>query len=132
MKISKCTDVLEFRHPARLPADHPVIMRLTYGLHVEFNNVGAQGLLSLLQKKFRILREIGTARSVIRKCTVRRIFVGHNVNQVSPPFLEDRACDAAVFQVSELTWQDLFTSRMYVKLVFPYSLVQCSELCIFN
>ncbi|KAJ8878196.1 hypothetical protein PR048_022664 [Dryococelus australis] len=36
-KLSECKDVLEFRHPAVLPADHTVVMRLIDGLdvHVE-------------------------------------------------------------------------------------------------
>ncbi|KAJ8887137.1 hypothetical protein PR048_013352 [Dryococelus australis] len=32
-KISECKDVLEFRHPAVLPADYPVVTGLVYGLH---------------------------------------------------------------------------------------------------
>ncbi|KAJ8883004.1 hypothetical protein PR048_014843 [Dryococelus australis] len=63
--ISERKDVLEFRNPAILPADHPVVMRLVYGLHVQVNH------------KFWILRGRQTVRSIIRKCTVCRRFKEH-------------------------------------------------------
>ncbi|KAJ8985568.1 hypothetical protein NQ317_011530 [Molorchus minor] len=45
-KISQRQDSKEFRYPAILPANHPVVFRLIYDFHIKRCHVGIQGLLS--------------------------------------------------------------------------------------
>nr|CAD7406411.1 unnamed protein product [Timema poppensis] len=65
-RISEREDVSDFRYPALLPSDHPVVTRLIHETHVKANHVGVQGLLSLLRERFWIVK--GSMRQRYEPC----------------------------------------------------------------
>ncbi|KAJ8879322.1 hypothetical protein PR048_019930 [Dryococelus australis] len=97
--IYERTDTFEFRHPAVLPAGNPIVLRLVYRFHAQFNQVETQDLLSLLREKFWILRGRRSVCCGVQRCTICRRFADGNVNQGMSPLPEYRVGIAAAFEV---------------------------------
>ncbi|CAG2054375.1 unnamed protein product [Timema podura] len=55
-RISERKNVSDFRYPALLPSDHPVVTRFIHETRVKANHVGVQGLLSLFRERFWIVK----------------------------------------------------------------------------
>ncbi|XP_071042502.1 uncharacterized protein [Parasteatoda tepidariorum] len=98
--VHKRDDFDEFRTPAGLPGEHPIVKRLVLSEHK--NNAGVSYTLNALRERFRLLCGRRTIKSVLISCEVRNGFFAKPVDPPTASSPADRLQDAAVFKVTGL------------------------------
>ncbi|KAI5753166.1 hypothetical protein M8J77_024212 [Diaphorina citri] len=110
-KVSNRDDSTDFCNPIVLPGEHPVVRRLIMSTHKDNCHAGGQILLSILRKRFWILRGRQTIRSVINTCVTCKRQIAKRIEVVPTPLPEARVRDAKVFEVTGVD----FAGPLYIK-----------------
>ncbi|XP_035223150.1 uncharacterized protein LOC118195916 [Stegodyphus dumicola] len=119
-------DTSEFRTPAILPSDYPLIKSLIMEEHKLKGHVGVSHVLNSLRERFWILAGRRVVSSVLKTCITCKRYSNKNVNPPAPPLPRDRVLDASVFQITGIdytgpiflrdyknAWICLFTCAVY-------------------
>lgn len=119
-------DLTEFRMPAILPGDHPIVKALVLEEHKKKGHAGVSHTLNSLRERFWILCGRRTVKSVIRSCIICKRYAAKNNKPPTAPPPADRVQDSNVFQVigvdfagpvilrdNSKSWICLFTCAVY-------------------
>ncbi|XP_077997089.1 uncharacterized protein LOC144450360 [Glandiceps talaboti] len=79
-----------FKHPIILPHNHLITELLVRHYHEQEGHVGANHVLSVIRRKFWIVRGLATVRRVIGRCIICKRWNSHPGKQVMAPLPEAR------------------------------------------
>ncbi|GBO00420.1 hypothetical protein AVEN_124792-1 [Araneus ventricosus] len=103
-------DTSEFRTPAILPSDHPVVRSLIMEENKLKGHIGDSHVLNSLRERFWILAGRRVLSSVLITC---KLYSSKNVNPPAPPLPGDRVQDASVFQITGIDYAGPVLLREY-------------------
>ncbi|GBM36320.1 hypothetical protein AVEN_163254-1 [Araneus ventricosus] len=124
-------DTSEFRTPAILPSDHPLVKSLIMEEHKLKGHIGVSHVLNSLRERFWILVGRRVVSSVLKTCITCKRYSSKNVNPPAPPLPGDRVQDASVFQITGIDYAGPILLREYQKAwicVFTCAVYRCVHL----
>ncbi|GBN95266.1 hypothetical protein AVEN_15509-1 [Araneus ventricosus] len=124
-------DTSEFRTPAILPSDHPLVKSLIMEEHKLKGHIGISHVLNSLRERFWILAGRRVVSSVLKTCITCKRYSSKNVNPPAPPLPGDRVQDASVFQITGIDYAGPILLREYQKAwicLFTCAVYRCVHL----